>query len=97
MGLAARLNDSDYKLLGVKYLANYPLPGSLHENSSRLFPVYNTAIPDQYRVDMFVKEYESRWAAVEKDLPSVLTIRVANDHGAGERPEDGYPYVASYM
>ena len=46
---------------------------------------------------MFVKEYESRWAAVEKDLPSVLTIRVANDHGAGERPEDGYPYVASYM
>lgn len=97
LGLAARLNDRDYKPYGVKYLANYPLPGSLYDNSSRIFPVYNTAIPDQYRLDMFIKEYENRWASDTAELPSVLTIRIPNDHGAGERPEDGYPFLESYM
>jgi hypothetical protein len=62
-----------------------------------IFPVYNTAIPDQYRVDMFIKEFEARWADGKEELPSVMTVRIPNDHGAGERPEDGYPFVASYM
>lgn len=97
LGLAARLNDREYKPYGVKYLANYPLPASLYENSSRIFPVYNTAIPDQYRLDMFIKEFENRWASDTAELPSVLTIRMPNDHGAGERPADGYPFFASYM
>jgi len=97
LGLAARLNDRDYKPYGVKYMANYPLPGSLYENSSRIFPVYNTAIPDQYRVDMFIKEFEDRWSVGKEELPSVMTIRIPNDHGAGERAEDGYPFTASYM
>lgn len=97
LGLAARLNDRDYKPYGVKYMANYPLPGTLYDNSSRIFPVYNTAIPDQYRVDMFIKEFENRWSENKDELPSVLTVRIPNDHGADERMEDGYPYGASYM
>ncbi|RIV23389.1 hypothetical protein DYU11_10300 [Fibrisoma montanum] len=97
LGLNARLNDRDFKPLGVKYLANFPLPGSLWENSSRMFPVYNTAIPDQFRVDQFIKEAEMRWVKQGKDLPAVMTLRIPNDHGAGERPGDGYPYLHSYM
>lgn len=57
LGLNARLNDRAFKPLGVKFLANFPLPGSLWENSSRMFPVYNTAIPDQFRVDRFIREH----------------------------------------
>ncbi len=59
--------------------------------------MYNTAIPDQYRLDMFIKEFENRWAGDIAVLPAVLTIRLPNDHGAGERPEDGYPFFESYM
>jgi YVTN family beta-propeller protein len=95
LGLTSRIDDRNFKL-GVKYLANHPLPGSLVANSSRIFPVYNTAIPDQYRVDMFIKEYQARWAD-KNELPAVMTLRIPNDHGAGERAEDGYPFTASYM
>ena len=97
LGLSSRLDDIKFKPLSVKYLANYPLPGSLLDNSSRLFPVYNTAIPDQFRADMFIKEVEERWRIPNKRLPSVLVARIPNDHGAGERPKDGYPFRESYM
>ena len=97
LGLAARLDDRSFKPLGVKYMGNYPLPASLIRNSSRLFSVYNTAIPDQFRADMFIKEVEERWRKPGKKLPSVLTARIPNDHGAAERPEDGYPFRESYM
>jgi hypothetical protein len=62
----------------------------LIDHSSRLFPVYNTAIPDQFRADMFIKEVEDRWRKPGKPLPSVLTARIPNDHGAEARPEDGF-------
>lgn len=97
LGLAARLNDQDFKPLGVKYMVNYPMPAKLIEHSSRLFPVYNTAIPDQFRADMFIKEVEERWRKPGKPLPAVITARIPNDHGAEERPEDGYPFRESYM
>jgi YVTN family beta-propeller protein len=97
LGLAARLNSRDYKPLSVKYTVNYPLPAKLIENSSREFPVYNTAIPDQYRANIFIKEVEEKWVKKGKKLPSVIIARIPNDHGAGERPDDGYPLRESYM
>lgn len=97
LGLAARLNGREYKPLGVKYLANYPLPAKLREHSSREFPVYNTAIPDQYRADIFIKEIKERWLDKGRKLPSVITARIPNDHGAEERAGDGYPFRESYM
>jgi hypothetical protein len=30
-------------------------------------------------------------------MPQVLTMMLPNDHGSGERPDDGYPYNESYM
>ena len=97
LGLASRFDDSTFRLLAVKYQANYPLPATLEDKSSRIFPVFNTAVPDQFRVDMFIREAEQRWRKPGRPLPSVLTIRIPNDHGAGERPDDGYPFRESYM
>ena len=86
-----------YKYGGIKQVANFPLPASLWNHSSRLYPTYNTAIPDQFRVDIFEKEFTEKWGAGKDTLPRMLTVILPNDHGAGERPEAGYPFRESYM
>jgi YVTN family beta-propeller protein len=85
-----------YKHAGARTLFNYPISAPLYQHSSRLFPTFNMGIPDQFRVDMFVREYNDRWRD-GKSLPSVLTIVLPNDHGSGERPEAGFPFNESYM
>ncbi|MEL7533483.1 MAG: hypothetical protein AAFN10_19370, partial [Bacteroidota bacterium] len=95
--LAGSLADSTMKYTGIRYLVNYPLPGPLYERSAQQYPTYNMAIPDQFRVDQFLKEFESRWGEGGDSLPQVLTVLLPNDHGAGERPQAGYPYRESYM
>jgi hypothetical protein len=55
------------------------------------------AIPDQFRVDMFIDEFEQKWGEGKETLPQMLTVILPNDHGAGDRPEAGYPYRESYM
>ncbi|MEL6589034.1 MAG: hypothetical protein AAFQ68_03080 [Bacteroidota bacterium] len=95
--LAGSLSDSTMKYTGIRYLVNYPLPGPLYGRSSREYPTYNMAIPDQFRVDQFLKEYQGRWGEGGERLPQVLTILLPNDHGAGDRPQAGYPFRESYM
>jgi hypothetical protein len=100
-GFGLELNPSyeekAFKYTGVKHVANYPLPRPLYGKSSKIYATFNMGIPDQFRVDMFQKEFNDRWIGNDKTLPSVLTIILPNDHGAGERPDDGYPYRESYM
>ncbi len=95
--LAANYEDSTLKYGGIRPMVNYPIPGPLFDNSSRLYPTYNMAIPDQFRADQFIREFEERWLTPGKPLPQVLTIILPNDHGAGNRPHAGYPYRESYM
>ncbi len=95
---ATPVEDSrKYKYTGTSHVINYPAPADLIEHTSRVFATYNTSIPDQFRVDMFIKEYNERWAGEGKMLPSFLTVYLPNDHGARERPEEGYPFRESYM
>ncbi len=108
---SALYSDSTLKYGGVKYIVNYPLPAPLFDKSSKIYPTYNMAIPDQFRVDMFKKEFEEKWykSPVGKDspplsvssqtttIPQVLTIIIPNDHGARERAHAGFPFVESYM
>ncbi len=89
--------EQQYKYTGIRLPINYPIPAPLFEKTSRRFATYNTSIPDQFRMDMFIEEFEERWAGEGKTLPAVLTVFLPNDHGAGERPDDGYPYRESYM
>jgi YVTN family beta-propeller protein len=87
----------EYKQFGIKLIANYPLPGTLFDNTSRIYPTYNMAIPDQFRIDIFIKEYNEKWKSGKEQLPQVLTVIIPNDHGAGETASTGYPFRESYM
>ena len=94
---AGGFSDSTFKYGGVRYLVNYPMPGPLYNRTSRLFPTFNMAIPDQFRTDIFIKEINEKFIDQKKDLPPVLTLQLLNDHGAGERPKAGFAFNESYM
>lgn len=80
-----------------RMVTNRPAPKALMENTSQLYPTYNTSIPDQFRIDMFIEEFDNRWINGTETMPAYMTVRLGNDHGAGVRPEGGYPYFQSYM
>ncbi len=87
----------EYKYTGIKIIINYPVPEPLFSRTSRHYPTYNMAIPDQFRVDQFIKEFNKKWIDTKESMPNVITVILPNDHGAGERPEAGYPFRESYM
>ena len=93
--MAAAYSDSTMKYIGELYTVNYPLPAPLFDKTSRTFPTYNMAIPDQFRADLFMQEFKKRWS--NNNLPPVLTLMLPNDHGTTERPKAGFPFQASYM
>jgi YVTN family beta-propeller protein len=88
---------AEFPFTGIRLAVNYPIPAPLWERTSRLFATYNTNIPDQFRVDMFEKEWEERWLSGREPFPRLIVMSLPNDHGAGERPEAGYPFRESYM
>ncbi len=89
--------DNSYKYTGIKQFANFPLPAALFERTSKQFPTYNMAIPDQFRVSQFIKEFNEKWGEGKAQMPQVITLIIPNDHGADDRPEAGYPFRESYM
>jgi DNA-binding beta-propeller fold protein YncE len=91
------LYKDDLKYMGVQQFVNYPMPQPLFERTSRIYPTYNTAIPDQFRIDQFIREFDSKWIHGEEPMPALITVIIPNDHGAGDRPEAGYPFRESYM
>ncbi len=99
-GLGFEFAGSDYKTsryTGVMISINYPVPEPLLERTSRTFATYNMNVPDQFRVDNFIQEFNDRWVEGDDELPPVMTMMLPNDHGAAERPDDGYPFFESYM
>jgi len=94
---AGSYSDSTMKYGGVRYLVNYPLPGPLYDRTSRMFPTFNMAIPDQFRADIFIREITEKYIKTGQSIPPVLTLQLLNDHGAGERPQAGFPFNESYM
>ncbi len=86
-----------FKYEGIHHFVNYPLSAPLFENTSRTYPTFNLGIPDQFRIDQFIKEFNERWTKGKGTLPKIITVIIPNDHGAGERPKDGYPFRESYM
>ena len=99
--MAGAYSDSTMKYIGEKYTINYPLPAPLFDRSSRTFPTYNMAVPDQFRADVFIKEFNEKWmpnATGKGDtLPPVITLMLPNDHGTKPRPKAGFPFTESYM
>ncbi|MCP9770588.1 hypothetical protein EGI22_21990 [Lacihabitans sp. LS3-19] len=93
--MAGAFSDSTMKYTGELYTINYPISAPLYNQSSRTFPTYNMAIPDQFRADEFIREFKERWG--NGGLPSLITLQLPNDHGSKERPNAGWPFQESYM
>jgi len=89
--------DEKYKYEGIRHYINYPLPKPIWDRTSKQYPTYNMAIPDQFRMDQFQKEFEEKWMNGIDTMPSLITVIIPNDHGAGDRPGAGYPFRESYM
>lgn len=86
-----------FKYTGVKHYVNFPVPLPMFSRTSKTYPTYNMAIPDQFRVNQFIKEFDEKWMKPGTEMPSIITVILPNDHGADERPEAGYPFRESYM
>jgi YVTN family beta-propeller protein len=94
---AHSLEEMAFKHTGVRFTVNYPFPAPLYHRSSQMYPTWNMSIPDQFRADMFIKEFKERWIGKGKTMPRMLTVYLPNDHTAGVRPEAGYPFIESYV
>jgi len=88
---------AEFKYTGIRQYVNFPMPEPLFDRSSKTYPTYNMAIPDQFRVDQFIKEFDEKWINGSETMPPFTTVILPNDHGAGNRPEAGYPFRESYM
>lgn len=95
--LAGVFEQAGFKPTGARYLTNVPMPEPLYRNTSREYPLYNMNIPDQYRADRFISEVRELFLSGDRPFPRFVYIHLPNDHLARPRPEDGYPYEASYM
>lgn len=89
--------EGDFIPTGARLPVNYPIPQILLENTARDFPTYNTNISDQFRWQQFRRDFETRFVNGREPLPRFMNIYLPIDHTAKERPEDGYPYRASYI
>lgn len=91
------LYKAEYKYSGIHQYINYPMPQPLFERTSRMYPTYNMAIPDQFRIDQFIREFDNKWITGNDTMPEFISVIIPNDHGAGDRPDAGYPFRESYM
>ena len=82
---------------GSRQALNAPMPQVLFENTSQSYATFNTNISDQYRLGQFEREFALRYASGKEPLPQFIYIWLPNDHTAKPRPEDGFPYRASYV
>ena len=89
--------DISFKYTGIRHYVNYPLPLPMFSRTSKKYPTFNMAIPDQFRIHQFINEFDEKWIKSGTLMPSLLTVIIPNDHGADERPEAGFPFRESYM
>ena len=82
---------------GAGHVVMVPMQKALFHRTSHNYAGFNTNIPDQFRMDQFEGEFTKMWIKGKRKMPSLITMQVPNDHGADERPADGYPMRQSYM
>lgn len=89
--------DWDDTATGAAHIVMVPMQKGVWKKTSHNFAGYNTNIPDQFRAKQFEEEFSKKWLNGKDTLPQIITVMLPNDHTAGPRPEDGYPYSASYV
>jgi YVTN family beta-propeller protein len=91
------LEERMFKETGISMTVSFPLPKPLFDRTSRRYPTFNMAIPDQYRADVFEQEMRERWESGREPFPALLTMVLPQDHLTDPKPEYGYPRRESYM
>ncbi len=66
---------------------------SIEEHLNPDFPNFNTGIPDQYRLDIFLKDFESY--VQNNNLPNLIVMTLCADHTSGTSA--GYPTPAAQV
>lgn len=89
--------EADQEPTGVREATNVPMPEPLFQNTSRIYPDFNTNISDQYRFQQFMKEYKSLYQSGKKPFPHFIYIWLPQDHTADPRPSLDYDFRASYV
>jgi hypothetical protein len=84
-------------LTGAAHAVMVPMQNALFSRTSRNYAGYNMNIPDQFRVEQFEQEFSRMWLKGLDTMPAFIAIQLPNDHTTGPRPEDGYPFVHSYV
>ena len=74
-----------------------PMQKALFPRTSHNYAGFNMNIPDQFRMNQFEDEFTKMWIKGKEKLPSLITMQVPNDHGAKDRPEDGYTSRNSFV
>jgi hypothetical protein len=97
MEMPASLEAQAFKETGIRMSVSFPLPKALFDRTSRRYPTFNMAIPDQYRADIFEQELRERWESGREPFPQLVTMVLTQDHLTDPHPEAGYPLKASYM
>jgi hypothetical protein len=95
--LAGNEEQAGEKPTGARLLTNVPMPAPLYRNTSRQYPGFNMNIPDQYRADQFIGEMRAKYEKGGEPFPRFIFIHLPNDHMDKARPEDGYPFQASFV
>jgi DNA-binding beta-propeller fold protein YncE len=94
---AASDEGEPFSRSGTGEVVNFPMPKVLFDNTCFEFPAYNTNIPDVARVEWFKEDLAKYRVKNKGQLPRFINIAICNDHGASPRPDQGYPFVSSYM
>lgn len=82
---------------GAAHAVMVPMQKALWSRTSHDYAGYNTNIPDQFRMEQFERNFTKMWLTGKQKMPQLITMQVPNDHTAGPRPKDGYPYRHSYV
>jgi hypothetical protein len=82
---------------GAGHAVMVPMQKALWSRTSHDYAGYNTNIPDQFRMEQFERNFTKLWLKGKEKMPQLITMQVPNDHTAGARPNDGYPYRHSYV
>ena len=82
---------------GAGHAVMVPMQKALFTRTSHNYAGFNMNIPDQFRMNQFEGEFTKMWLKGKKQMPSLITMQVPNDHTAGVRPEDGYYFPHSFV
>lgn len=62
---------------------------SVAQHINPAFPIFNTGIPDQYRLDVFLQDFQQYVA--NKNLPNLIVMTLCTDHTSGGTLGDPTP------